>query len=102
MKNDKLKQVSLSIVILVLFSTSAAAFTLFGDISPFFGIAFCDADVELSQNDETLHAEVPAPFSAYLLPLQAAGLAHLSKAFIPAPIIPFLNHISRAPPFYSS
>jgi hypothetical protein len=102
MKNDKLKHVSLFILLLILFSTSAAAFTLLDDISPSFGISSGDADDDFSHADETPHAEVPTPFCLHLRPLQAMVLSQPSVGISAVRIIPFLNHISRAPPLYFS
>ena len=104
MKIDKIKHVSLFIVLLVLFSTTATAFTLFDDddFNPPYGITACDTDDVLSHADETPHAEVPVPFCLCLAPLQVMVPPHHPDAVTPIKAIPFLNHISRAPPLYFS
>jgi hypothetical protein len=99
MKNDNLKHISLFIVLVILFSITATAFTLFDDISPSYGISACDTDDDLGHADEAPLAEVPSPSFACLAPLHTPFLSHITETFIPIQATPFLNHISRAPPF---
>ena len=99
MKNGKQNFISLFIVLLILFSTTAYAFTLFDDVSPSYGISSCDTDDDFGHTDETAHAELPAPFYVCLAPLQTPLLSHAPETdIIPIQAVPFLNHISRAPP----
>ncbi len=102
MKNEKTKLVSLFIALLILFSISANAFTLFDDLTPSFGISSYDADDDIGHADETPHAMVPAPLFVCAPPPQPLLPEHEAEAVLPIEAVPFLNHISRAPPLFFS
>lgn len=102
MKTNKLRYVSLFIVLLVLFSTSAAAFTQFDDFNTFYGISANDGDDDTPNDHHNHHIDLPAPFYLYLKPLQVMFRSHPAEAVIAVRTIPFLNHISRAPPLFFS
>ncbi len=102
MKNDKIRVVSFFIAFLLLFSITANAFTLFDDVSPSFGILSYDADDDIGHADEIPLAEVPAPLCAFLAPLHPAIPLLPSEAVTPLEVIPYLHHISRAPPLFIS
>lgn len=102
MKVGKIKLITIFIVVLILFASTASAFTVFDDdddfISPSSGISACEMGDDVGHADETPLPDLPASFCLLLIPFQAEVPSYSTEAVFPARNIPFLNHISRAPP----
>ena len=71
-------------------------------ISPSPGISACDMDDDIGHADEAPLWDLPAPFCLLLMPSQVEVPSHPSEAVFPVRNIPYLHHISRAPPLFFS